>query len=312
MALSMFGAFELALPSGLQQRLSTRRRQGLRRRLRHGARRRHHRRALHRPGAGVDPRLRRDDASRSLLGGSLLVTYALGMGVLFFAIAAFAVALPKSGAWMEAVKSVFGDRHARGRALLPAQRGCRRSPRSAAPSPAWLVGSLGARRRRRRRSARSTCRSTTPPCARARRSASPSSSCGLFGAVAGVLAPAPRQRRAGARLGARRGRGAQAGARAASAGAARLLRRLVPAVQRAGAEDLQPRRSGRARSARFTLVKVDCTTDDDPAVAAAKQRWQARPRCRRSCSSTPTARWRARIDHFVEPQELLKLLEDAS
>jgi thiol:disulfide interchange protein DsbD len=42
------------------------------------------------------------------LGGSLLFTYALGMGVLFFAIAAFAIALPKSGAWMEAVKSVFG------------------------------------------------------------------------------------------------------------------------------------------------------------------------------------------------------------
>src|SRR5206468_9453449 len=42
------------------------------------------------------------------LGGSLLFTYALGMGVLFFAIAAFAVALPKSGGWMEAIKSIFG------------------------------------------------------------------------------------------------------------------------------------------------------------------------------------------------------------
>src|SRR5512146_494092 len=42
------------------------------------------------------------------VGGSLLFTYALGMGVLFFAIAAFAIALPKSGAWMEAVKSIFG------------------------------------------------------------------------------------------------------------------------------------------------------------------------------------------------------------
>jgi thiol:disulfide interchange protein DsbD len=43
-----------------------------------------------------------------VMGGALLFTYALGMGVLFFAIAAFAVALPKSGAWMEAVKSIFG------------------------------------------------------------------------------------------------------------------------------------------------------------------------------------------------------------
>jgi thiol:disulfide interchange protein DsbD len=43
-----------------------------------------------------------------VIGGSLLFTYALGMGVLFFVIAAFAVSLPKSGAWMDAVKSFFG------------------------------------------------------------------------------------------------------------------------------------------------------------------------------------------------------------
>ena len=42
------------------------------------------------------------------LGASLLYVYALGMGVLFFFIAAFAVRLPKSGAWMEAVKGIFG------------------------------------------------------------------------------------------------------------------------------------------------------------------------------------------------------------
>ncbi len=41
-------------------------------------------------------------------GGSLLFTYALGMGVLFFALAATAASLPRSGPWMEAVKSVFG------------------------------------------------------------------------------------------------------------------------------------------------------------------------------------------------------------
>jgi thiol:disulfide interchange protein DsbD len=43
-----------------------------------------------------------------VLGASLLYTYALGMGVLFFGLAAFAARLPKSGAWMEGVKSVFG------------------------------------------------------------------------------------------------------------------------------------------------------------------------------------------------------------
>lgn len=41
-------------------------------------------------------------------GGALLFVYALGMGVLFWALAAFALSLPKSGAWMEAVKSVGG------------------------------------------------------------------------------------------------------------------------------------------------------------------------------------------------------------
>jgi len=41
-------------------------------------------------------------------GGALLFVYGLGMGVLFFILAAFAVGLPKSGAWMDYVKSVGG------------------------------------------------------------------------------------------------------------------------------------------------------------------------------------------------------------
>ncbi|MBA3392238.1 MAG: thioredoxin family protein [Deltaproteobacteria bacterium] len=41
-------------------------------------------------------------------GGSLLFVYALGMGVLFWVLAAFALSLPKSGAWMEMVKSIGG------------------------------------------------------------------------------------------------------------------------------------------------------------------------------------------------------------
>ena len=43
-----------------------------------------------------------------VMGGSLLFVYALGMGVLFFVLAAFAVSLPKSGRWMEWVKSIGG------------------------------------------------------------------------------------------------------------------------------------------------------------------------------------------------------------
>ena len=41
-------------------------------------------------------------------GSTLLFTYAIGMGVLFWIIAAFAVSLPKSGRWMEGVKSFGG------------------------------------------------------------------------------------------------------------------------------------------------------------------------------------------------------------
>ena len=42
------------------------------------------------------------------LGGTLLFTYALGIGVLFWFLAVFAVRLPKSGPWMESVKSFLG------------------------------------------------------------------------------------------------------------------------------------------------------------------------------------------------------------
>jgi thiol:disulfide interchange protein DsbD len=42
------------------------------------------------------------------VGGSLLFVYAIGMGVLFWVLAAFAVSLPKSGRWMEWVKSIGG------------------------------------------------------------------------------------------------------------------------------------------------------------------------------------------------------------
>jgi thiol:disulfide interchange protein DsbD len=41
-------------------------------------------------------------------GGALLYVYGLGMGILFFVLAAFAVSLPKSGRWMEYVKSIGG------------------------------------------------------------------------------------------------------------------------------------------------------------------------------------------------------------
>jgi thiol:disulfide interchange protein DsbD len=41
-------------------------------------------------------------------GFAIMFTYALGLGLLFFLIGAFSLSLPKSGPWMDSVKSVFG------------------------------------------------------------------------------------------------------------------------------------------------------------------------------------------------------------
>jgi len=47
--------------------------------------------------------------TRDAVGGFfLLATYAVGIGVPFWAIAGFSMQMPRSGPWMEAVKSVFG------------------------------------------------------------------------------------------------------------------------------------------------------------------------------------------------------------
>lgn len=42
------------------------------------------------------------------LGAGATFTYAIGLGTLFFFVGTFATSLPKSGAWMEHVKSIFG------------------------------------------------------------------------------------------------------------------------------------------------------------------------------------------------------------
>jgi len=107
MAASMFGAFEMNLPPAVQERLNRVGGAGF-------------------PGAfgmglvsGVIAAPCTGPVLASILtyvattrsvvfGGSLLFTYALGMGVLFFVLAATAARLPRSGPWMDAVKSVFG------------------------------------------------------------------------------------------------------------------------------------------------------------------------------------------------------------
>lgn len=107
LASSMFGAFEMGMPSGLQQRLN----------------------AV--GGAGVAGAFLMGSVSGFLaapctgpvltglltfvaqsqntaLGAGLLFIYALGIGVPFFLIGVFTVRLPRGGVWMEWVKSVLG------------------------------------------------------------------------------------------------------------------------------------------------------------------------------------------------------------
>jgi thioredoxin:protein disulfide reductase len=107
LAASMFGAFELNLPSGLQQRLA-----------RVGGRGYGGAFTMGMVGgftaapctgpflAGLLGWVAM--SGRPVVGGTMLFTFALGMGVLFWVIAATSVSLPKSGRWMEWVKSAGG------------------------------------------------------------------------------------------------------------------------------------------------------------------------------------------------------------
>jgi thioredoxin:protein disulfide reductase len=107
MAASMFGAFDLALPAGLQERLSRVGGRGFLGAFLMGlvggliaAP------CTGPPLAGI---LAFVATTRDgVLGFFLLATYAAGIGVPFWAIAGFSMQLPKSGPWMNAVKSVFG------------------------------------------------------------------------------------------------------------------------------------------------------------------------------------------------------------
>jgi thiol:disulfide interchange protein DsbD len=107
MAVSMFGAFELALPPALQARLN-----------RVGGRSAGGAFLMGLVGGLIaapctGPPLAGILAfvattRNAVTGFFLLATYAVGIGVPFWAIAGFSMRLPKSGAWMETVKSVFG------------------------------------------------------------------------------------------------------------------------------------------------------------------------------------------------------------
>jgi len=104
---SLFGAFEIALPSSLQQKLSGVKGTGFAGAFGMGL------------VAGIIAApctgpvlagvLAYVATQRSaLLGFWMLFTYAVGMGLLFFVLGATSLRLPRSGPWMETVKSVLG------------------------------------------------------------------------------------------------------------------------------------------------------------------------------------------------------------
>jgi thiol:disulfide interchange protein DsbD len=107
LAASMFGAFELNLPSSLQEKLN-----------RVGGRGYGGAFAMGLVGgftaapctgpflAGILGFVAQ--TNNTAAGAGLLFAYAMGMGILFWVLAAFAISLPKSGRWMEWVKSIGG------------------------------------------------------------------------------------------------------------------------------------------------------------------------------------------------------------
>jgi len=144
MAASMFGAFEIRLPLGLQARLASVGGAGAAGALAMGL----VAGLVAAPCTGpvLTAALAYVATKGSVaFGAGIMFAYALGIGLLFFVIGAFSVSLPKSGPWMDSVKSVFGV------ALLalallylrdafPAMRGLFSASRGAALAAAGAAG----------------------------------------------------------------------------------------------------------------------------------------------------------------------------
>lgn len=141
LAASMFGAFELNLPASWQARLNQVGGRGFRGAFAMGL----VGGLIAAPCTGpfLLGLLTFVATTRSVAGGgSLLFVYALGMGVLFWVLAAFAMSLPRSGQWMEWVKSAGGILLLLGgiyflKPLLPFMR------HLAVPETWFLLASLG-------------------------------------------------------------------------------------------------------------------------------------------------------------------------
>jgi thiol:disulfide interchange protein DsbD len=295
MAASMFGAFELSLPTGLQTRLSSVGGKGFGGAFLMGL----VGGLIAAPctGPALASVLAFVATTRSIaVGASLLFTYALGMGVLFFVIAGFSVSLPKSGAWMDRVKSFFGavmvvagfyflrnvfgplrDYGSRGNGFIAVHVGL------IAVGAALLLRSTGVRKA----------------------AGVVALVIGAFGGIGSALAGSSELHwNHGAEL-----------------TLARAKEQQKPALldfyadwclpcQELELKTFSDPKVSRLLSER-ELGKVDCTHDDDSVAAAAKQKFQA--------ETLPTlVLLRAdgtvahKIDHFVGPDELAKLLDDGT
>lgn len=107
LAASMFGAFDLDLPASLKNRLATMGGVGYRGAFVLGLASA----LIAAPCTG--PVLGFlltwvGTSGNTLFGAVALFTYAIGLGLLFWVVGTFSVSLPKSGQWLEWIKSVFG------------------------------------------------------------------------------------------------------------------------------------------------------------------------------------------------------------
>jgi thiol:disulfide interchange protein DsbD len=107
LAASMFGAFDLDLPSGLKNRLAMAGGDGIKGAFVLGL----VSSLVAAPCTGpvIGFLLTWVGTTRNAVFGALsFFSYSLGLGLLFFLVGTFSMALPKSGQWLENVKSVFG------------------------------------------------------------------------------------------------------------------------------------------------------------------------------------------------------------